>query len=175
MGIYISDGRCRFYGLFYLIIFGCSLTILVFNGQKHLAGLGNKTVIGNALYTTSTIFNIFIIIFLGLEIILRAIMSALSVYPCDFQRRRFCCFDYGMHQFWLIVSIMSGVTTVVEVALTVLLFFIDVGYGKLDIIRLAVLCGCSILQFILCLILRSMAKNDFYTEVTEEDGGGEMA
>lgn len=61
--------------------------------------------------------------------------------------------NYLQPRFWIVVLVLVCVNTLIAGTLGALLFFVDVGYPKLDLSRIAVLFGTSLLQVILAVFL----------------------
>jgi hypothetical protein len=172
----VSGRQCNWFSFAYFLVFGGSLAICIFNKIQGMDGLGTtKPRISDAFATATTVIAAITVAAVGVELIMRSSMSAFLVYPCEFQKRTFCCFDYTMPTFWLMCVILSAVNFIVSAALAVLLI-IMVGLGTseeetegIKIVRVAVVVGICVIELIVSAISLKMSRNCLAKEKAEEE------
>jgi len=72
------------------------MAIAIINTKNGTTGFGYKTHIGLALNTTTTVLHCLMIVIVGSELCMRAIMAAIFVFPCEYQNRQWCGLEYKM-------------------------------------------------------------------------------
>jgi len=158
--------------IFMLILSIGELALIHQNGFT-VTELGSHTIVGKILTTTSIIFQIAFLVVTGIEFIVRAYLSAFG-FPCSFQRREICCFEYKMTTFWKALRLVSGIGFAVAVVVAVLMVFLDEGLSKflgnkynnltLTIIMVAV----PLIHLILSSIANYLAQQEFYEQYPVE-------
>lgn len=165
----VSSRQCNWFGFAYFLVFGGSLAVCIYNKIYGMTGLGTlEPRIADAFNTATTVIAAITVAAVGVELIMRSSMSAFLVYPCEFQKRTFCCFDYIMPSFWLMCLILTLVNLIVSAALAVLLI-IMAGLSDIKIVRVAVIVGICAVEMIVSAISMKMSRTCFAKEKAEEE------
>lgn len=167
----VSDRQCNWFGFAYFLVFGGSIAICVYNSIEGKGELGNNTRLADAFASATTVIAAVTTVCVGLELIMRSSMSAFLVYPCEFQKRSFCCWDYTMPTFWLLSLVLTLVNLIVSVAITVLII-VMVGMGAengFKIVRAAVVVGICLIDVIVSAISLKMSRTCLAKEKAEEE------
>ncbi|GAM21183.1 hypothetical protein SAMD00019534_043580 [Acytostelium subglobosum LB1] len=140
-----------------LIMVAGSLGSIIYNKPLGLKGFGNKTILGTVYWNAVIALNAIYLVGTGLEIISRAYLVMVGS-TCSEQRRQFlCCFLYSMSNWWKLMVIMGAIILVIEGALTGVMIWLET-FAKIDIIRLAITDGITLLQLFFSIISLVVSK-----------------